>query len=233
MRSYAAGVLDVGAAVSFVGRELSARADPIAAVDMARYLKTEMPFYGVKTPDRAPIAAEMARRWVPETPRDYERLILALWRQPHREEKYLALGVAERHKRFVTLDSIPLYRRLIVEGAWWDLVDGVAANLVGGVLLRSRAEMTPVIRDWLEDKDMWLRRTAIISQLNHKAATDATLLFECCARRAHEKEFFIRKAIGWALRQYARTDPEAVRRFVNQHEHELSGLSKREALKHL
>jgi 3-methyladenine DNA glycosylase AlkD len=93
--------------------------------------------------------------------------------------------------------------------------------------------MTPLVRRWLDDEVMWLRRTAIISQLNHKAATDTALLFDGCAARAHETEFFIRKAIGWALRQYARTDPDAVRRFVRQHEKELSGLSKREALKHL
>lgn len=226
-------MLDVSAAVAFASRELAARAEPVAAADMARYLKTDMPFFGVKTPERKSISVELGRRWVPTTAREYERLVLALWREPQREHKWLALGVAERHKRFIDLPALPLYRRLIVEGAWWDLVDGVAANLIGKVLLDHRADLTPTIRDWLEDDCMWLRRTAIISQLNHKAATDVELLFECCAARAHETEFFIRKAIGWALRQYARTDPEAVRRFVHQHDGELSGLSKREALKHL
>ena len=223
----------MSAAVAFAARELEARADPDAAAAMARYLKTDMPFFGVKTPDRRPIAAELEQRWAPQTQRDYQRLILALWRQPHREEKYLALGVAERHRRFITVAAIPLYRRLIVDGAWWDLVDGVAANLVGGVLLTHRPEVTPLVRQWLDDDVMWLRRTAIISQLNHKAATDPALLFECCAQRAHDKDFFIRKAIGWALRQYARTDPEAVRRFVTQQGDRLSGLSRREAMKHL
>jgi 3-methyladenine DNA glycosylase AlkD len=226
-------VLDVDAAVSFVNRELAARADPATAVEMARYLKTDMPFYGVKTPDRKPIAADLARRWIPDTAADYERLVLALWHQPHREVKYLALGVAERQHRFITLEAVPLFRRLIVEGAWWDLVDGVAANLVGGVLLHERAAMTPLVRRWLDDEVMWLRRTTIISQLNHKAATDAALLFDGCAARAHETEFFIRKAIGWALRQYARTDPQAVRQFVEEQGEKLSGLSRREAMKHL
>ena len=230
---YAHRVLDVSSAVAFVAGALAAHADADAAVAMAAYLKTDMPFYGVTTPQRKPIAAELSKRWVPETPRDYQRLVLALWKQPHREEKYLALGVAERHRQFITLDAVALYHRLIVEGAWWDLVDGVAANLVGGAFLRHRTEMTPLIREWLDDEVMWLRRTAIISQLNHKAATDAELLFECCARRAHETEFFIRKAIGWALRQYARTDPEAVRRFVADQGDRLSGLSRREAMKHL
>jgi 3-methyladenine DNA glycosylase AlkD len=172
--------------------------------------------------------------------------------------------MASRHSRFITPAALPLYKRLIVEGAWWDLVDGVAGDLVGTVLLEHRDWTTPLLRRWLGDDDMWLRRTAIISQLNHKDATDAAFLFECCAARAHETEFFIRrrtsirapqgseaerrplglrsnrraidarrKAIGWALRQYARTDPAAVRRFVNQQGDALSGLSRREALKHL
>jgi 3-methyladenine DNA glycosylase AlkD len=147
--------------------------------------------------------------------------------------KYLAIGAAQRHRRFITPGAMPLYRRLIVEGAWWDLVDGVASDLVGTVLLDHRAATTPVLRRWLHHDDLWLRRSAIISQLNHKTATDAAFLFECCSARAHETEFFMRKAIGWALRQYARTDPEAVRRFVAEQGDKLSGLSRREALKHL
>lgn len=226
-------MLDVPGAVSYAQRELRALADPRAAVEMAKYLKTTMPFYGVKTPDRVPIAREMAGRWVPRTAAEYRDLVLALWSLPHREEKYLAISMAGRHSRFITPAALPLYKRLIVQGAWWDLVDGVAGDLVGTVLLDHRERTTPLLRRWLMDDDMWLRRTAIISQLNHKEATDAAFLFECCAARAHETEFFIRKAIGWALRQYARTDPAAVKRFVKEQGGRLSGLSRREALKHL
>jgi 3-methyladenine DNA glycosylase AlkD len=226
-------MVDVPAAIAFARRELRAHADAAAAPDMARYMKTSMPFYGVKTPDREPIVRELAERWPPQTAKDYRDLILGLWAQPHREEKYLAISLAQRHRRFITPTALPLYKRLIVEGAWWDLVDGVAGNLVGTVLLEHRDRTTPLLRKWLGDDDLWLRRTAIISQLTHKAATDAAFLFECCAARAHETEFFIRKAIGWALRQYARTDPAAVRHFVTQHGDALSGLSRREAVKHL
>jgi 3-methyladenine DNA glycosylase AlkD len=187
----------------------------------------------VKTPDRVPIARELAERWPPRTAAEYRGLVLGLWAGPQREKKYLALGAAGRHRRFMTPAALPLFRRLIVEGAWWDLVDGVAADLVGTVLREHRERITPIVRKWLHDDDMWLRRTAIISQLGHKDDTDAEFLFECCAARAHETEFFIRKAIGWALRQYARTDPAAVRRFVAAQGDKLSGLSRREALKHL
>jgi len=200
---------------------------------MARYMKTEMPFYGVQKAGRVPISRELIRGWAPATRSDYTALVRGLWALPHREEKYLALSVARAHSRFVTLSSTPLYRRLIVEGAWWDLVDEVATSLTGRVLLRQRDAMTPKIIKWLDHKDLWLRRVAIISQVGHKEDTDADLLFLACSSRAHETDFFIRKAIGWALRDYAWTDPDAVNSFVRAHQHELSGLSKREATKNL
>ena len=89
------------------------------------------------------------------------------------------------------------------------------------------------MRAWIDDRDLWLRRTSIICQVGHKESTDEGLLFDACASRLHEGEFFIRKAIGWALREYAKTDPDAVRAFVDNHRDEMSGLSIREAAKHL
>jgi 3-methyladenine DNA glycosylase AlkD len=194
-------------------------------------MKTEMPCYGVKKPERRPILRELTRRWPPHDRDEYEALVLELWNLEHREEKYLAIGVARHHEPFIEPASVPLYRRLIIEGAWWDFVDEIAANLIGRVLLQHRRGTTPMIRRWSSDPDMWLRRTAIISQLRHRDQTDASLLFECCRTCAHEKEFFIRKAIGWALRAYAKTNPKAVREFVAREQ--LSALSKREALKNL
>ena len=128
---------------------------------------------------------------------------------------------------------LPLYRRLIVEGAWWDLVDDVAIKLVGGALEAERHLVTPVVRAWITDTDMWLRRTSIICQVGHKAVTDTDLLADACVPNMADTEFFIRKAIGWALRDYARTDPEWVRDFVDAHRADMAGLSIREATKHL
>lgn len=227
------GPIDVDEAVAYAAGALSALADPTGAAGMAAYLKTAMPFYGVKTPQRVPIGREVSRRWPPSTPDDYARLVTAFWDRPHREMKYLAIGLAGRHASFVTGAALPLYQRMIVAGAWWDLVDGIASDLVGTVLRRERATTTPVIRRWIEDDDLWLRRTAIICQLGHKGETDTSLLFDACRARAHEPEFFIRKAIGWALRQYARTDPDAVRAFLAEQGDRLSPLSRREAAKHL
>jgi 3-methyladenine DNA glycosylase AlkD len=219
--------------VAFVAAELSARADPEAAAAMAKYMKTDMPFYGVKTPERNRIVREVVRRFPVASHRDYERAVTALWRLPHREEKYLAIDVARAYPAHIVFASVPLYRRMVTEGAWWDLVDGVAAGLIGKMALDEPDEMWPLLDQWVDDADLWLRRTAIIAQLRHKGATDEARLFRYCLARAHEREFFIRKAIGWALREYGKTAPEAVRRFVLDNCDVWSGLTYREATKHL
>jgi 3-methyladenine DNA glycosylase AlkD len=225
--------MDVDALTAFAATRLAAVADSAKAAPMAAYMKTDQPFYGVQKPGRTTIFNEMIDRFAPSDRDDYRSAVLALWGQPHREEQYLAIGYAKAFPRYITLSSVPLYRRLIVEGAWWDFVDDIATSLVGSVLRNQRDAMTPKIRAWIDDRDLWLRRTAIIDQLGHKEATDESLLFDACAARLGEQEFFIRKAIGWALRDYARTNPTAVRRFVLDHRGEMSGLSFREAAKHL
>jgi 3-methyladenine DNA glycosylase AlkD len=156
-----------------------------------------------------------------------------------REERYAALAVASHrsYRSYQDPATLPLYRHLVVSGAWWDLVDPVATRSIGGILGRHRNDVTPQIRDWSVDDDMWLRRTAILSQLHHKEETDLDLLREVIEANLegsrHGREFFVRKAIGWALRQHARVDPAWVGAFVEEHESLLSGLSRREALKHL
>jgi 3-methyladenine DNA glycosylase AlkD len=145
----------------FVSQSLAARADARNAAPMQAYMKTTMPFYGVKKPDRAPIEREMAKRYVPTTQKEYEAGVLALWGLAHREEKYCALAFAVRHKQFVAPASIPLYERLIREGQWWDLVDEVATHLVGRVLLSHRAEVKRTLYAWWKDEDVWVRRTVL------------------------------------------------------------------------
>ncbi|MEN8114744.1 MAG: DNA alkylation repair protein [Actinomycetota bacterium] len=225
--------MDAEALTALVAGRLAEAADPEKAGPMAAYMKTDMAFYGVQKAGRVPILREAVAAFPPSTRDEYRSAVLALWNQSHREEKYVAIGYAKSFPRFVSLSSVPLYRKMIVEGAWWDLVDGTAIDLVGGVLMKQREQMTPKIEVWIDDREMWLRRTAIIAQLGHKDQTDTGLLFEACQRRMHETEFFIRKAIGWALRDYARTDPDAVARFATKHRDQMSGLSYREATKHL
>jgi 3-methyladenine DNA glycosylase AlkD len=219
--------------VAWARDSLSELADPARAIPMAAYMKTSMPFYGVTSPQRRAIARELKRRFPPRTAGEYRSRVLALWQLPHREEKYLAIDYAQGFRSYITFEQVDLYQRLIAEGGWWDLVDPVAADLVGRVALIDRERMRPVLEGWIEDEDLWLRRAALLSQLRHQAATDREMLFGFCRRRAQDREFFIRKAIGWALRQYARTDPDGVRAFLAENQSLLSGLSRREASKHL
>lgn len=225
--------MDVDGLVDLAATRLRAEADPAKAALMAAYMKTDAPFYGVQKAGRVPVERELVSRYPAERRADYRQAVLALWTQPHREERYLAVAYGCSFPQYVTMSSIPLYRRMIVEGAWWDFVDAIAIHLVGQVLLHQRRSTTPKVVAWIEDPDLWLRRSSIIAQIGHKDATDTDLLFGACRRRMHEKEFFIRKAIGWALRDYAKTNPSEVREFLLTHRSGLSGLSFREAAKHL
>ena len=217
----------------YVTARLKKFADPARAPAMAAYMKTAQPFYGVPTPARATIMRETRDRFVPLDDKSYQRNVLALWNLPHREERYCAIAYARQHPQFITISALPLYERMIREGAWWDFVDEIAINLVGTVLGNSRAKTRPLIERWIDDPDMWIRRTALISHMKHKKETDAAQLFDHCLRRAGESEFFIRKAIGWALREYSKTDPRAVRAFLNKNRKRLSRLSFDEGSKHL
>lgn len=217
---------------------IRARFTPLAnaanAKAMAAYMKTDMPFFGIKTPERRAIVKQALKEHPIKLGSGYVAAIEALWHEPQREMKYAAIQVARSKIEFISFTSLPLYRRLIVEGAWWDFVDEVADHLVGRVVLLERAKTAKIMLKWIDDeKQMWLRRAAILCQLKHKKKTDEAMLFDFCLRRAHEQEFFIRKAIGWALRQHAYTNPKAVRAFLKQHRAKLAGLTLREAGKHL
>ena len=224
---------DIKALTAIAADRLAAVADADKAVAMAAYMKTDMAFYGVQKAGRTPVMREIGRDFPPATNEEYREAVRALWALPHREEKYLALGYARKFGDYVTGRNLDLYRRLITEGAWWDLVDETAVHLVGHVLRGRRDRTSSTIRSWNEDPDLWLRRTSIICQVGHKEDTDRQLLFAVCTPRLEEKDFFIRKAIGWALRDYAKTDPAAVRGYVTAHRAAMSGLSYREATKHL
>jgi 3-methyladenine DNA glycosylase AlkD len=219
--------------VDFVRSSLAARADPAKAAGMQAYMKTDMPFYGVQKPGRVAILRDIRSRFVPRAHPEYLESAAALWELPHREEKYLAQGFAVAFPQHVVPGSLPLYLRFIVEGAWWDFVDETATHMIRQLVIGHPEEIWPVIEGWAAGENMWLRRAAILCQVGAKTSTDSDRLFGFCAARAHESEFFIRKAIGWALRDYARTDPDAVARFVTVHRAELSPLSVREASKHI
>ena len=218
---------------AFVSGQLGAHADPAKAGPMAAYMKTAMPFYGVVKPERDRIAAAITARFPINDHDTYERAVTSLWDLSHREEKYLAIRMARLYADFVTPRSLALYKRLIQDGACWDCVDEIAIHLVGRVLYRHRSAVSPTLDAWIDDQDMWLRRTALLSQIHHKGDTDEERLFGYCRQTADETAFFIRKAIGWALRDYSAAAPERVLAFLRHNRGRLSGLSFREAARRL
>lgn len=217
----------------FTRRALRVHAEPARIPQMQAYLKTDQPFLGVMADGRVEVVREVDARFPAADVHENESQVAALWREPEREMQYVAVGLARRRRKVVGVASLGLYERMIREGAWWDLVDEIAMHLVGVAGLAEPDTIRTAMDAWIVDPDMWIRRTAIIFQNRHKAKTDEARLFRFCLASAHEKEFFIRKAIGWALRDYAKTSPEAVREFVEEHRERLSGLSIREATKHL
>ena len=122
-------------------------------------MKTDMPFYGVQKPDREPILKAIKKNFRPQSRQEYEKTILKLWKLPHREEKYLALGYACEFVSLATVDTMDLYERLVREGAWWDFVDVLAAHLVGRLHMTCRAEVAPMMDEWISDPDFWIRLT--------------------------------------------------------------------------
>jgi 3-methyladenine DNA glycosylase AlkD len=222
--------------VDRVRMALAARADPVRAPGMQAYMKSEMPYLGVTSTPMRDAVRELLPADRLGSFEDWRDTIVALWDEArYREERYAALALIGHpvSRQFRTLDALPLYAQLIVSGAWWDLVDGLATHEVGDLLKRYPQPMRQTMLDWSRDADPWLRRTSIICQVGFKTATDQALLYACIEPNLSERGFFLRKAIGWALREYAKTAPEAVRQYVAENESRLSGLSRRQALKHL
>nr|WP_202455986.1 DNA alkylation repair protein [Streptomyces sp. SID8367] len=209
-----------------------AAADPGRAARMRAYMKDVAPFLGLPSPERR----ELSRTVLRGTPSPDETALTALalrcWALPEREYAYFAVDCLRRHVRLLSPDFLPVARQLITTVPWWDTVDHLAAYVVGG-LVAADPRLTAAMDAWVEDDDLWVARTALLHQLRYRGATDADRLFAYCLRRAGHPNFFIRKAIGWALREYAKTDADAVRAFVAAHRDVLAPLSVREALKNV
>ncbi len=228
--------------VGAIRAALASAGDPDRAAGQQRYMKSAMPYRGLTSPElRALLRPLLADRSLAPASREaWEADVRALWDgAAYREERYAALALTGHRaaRGWQDPDTLGLYRYLVETGAWWDYVDVVAADRVGPILLRHRAVVTPVMRADAVDGHLWVRRTAILAQLKHREQTDLELLSDVIDANLEGstfgQEFFVRKAIGWALRQHARVDPQWVRTFVDSRGDRLSGLSRREALKHL
>jgi 3-methyladenine DNA glycosylase AlkD len=220
--------------VAAVRDGLAALGDPVKAAQMQAYMKSTMPFRGVPTPPRRNLMKRLFDAGPPRDRLTWEATVRALWDEAgFREERYAAIDLCGHRsaRAWQDVETMPLYEYLIVTGAWWDHVDAVAIHFVGALLRADPKRVTPTIRRWSTAPDRWLRRSAIIVQNGSRRVTDTRLLAEVIAVNLGDGDFFIRKGIGWALREYAKTDGDWVRAFVAGHE--LSPLSRREATRHL
>jgi 3-methyladenine DNA glycosylase AlkD len=215
-------------------------ADPARAPAMQAYMKSAMPFRGVSAVPLRRICRAVLDHHRLADRATWERAVRLLWDDAaYREERYAAIALTGHrlYRGFQDAATLDLYFHLVVTGGWWDLVDGVAANRVGPTLRADPQTVTPIIRAWARDEDLWVRRTAVLCQLRSKDDTDTALLDEVLAANLegsrHGHDFFIRKAVGWALRDFARTDPAWVASFVEVHADQMSDLTRREALKRL
>ncbi|QIX28257.1 DNA alkylation repair protein [Nocardioides sp. JQ2195] len=232
---------------SLVRQGIAGAAEPTRAASMRAYMKSTMPYRGVSAVPLARLLKETYAAWVLPDEESWREAVLLLWDGAEfREERYAATSLAGHrlYREHQQVHTLELYRHLVETGAWWDHVDGIASHLVRDILVAHRDEVTGLMREWAVDDHLWTRRTAIICQLGLKDRLDRVLLTHAidanldgstrtrAAESPHGREFFIRKAIGWALRDHFRTDPDWVRGFVAARGTRLSGLSRREALKH-
>lgn len=225
-----------GAAADFDYRLLQAELEAVAvaadAEPMRAYMKDRFAFLGVKTPARRDVSRSFVAAGGDVDPSELPEIAARLWEYDYREYQQIGCDLLKRWRRRLEPDAIGTLEQLITTKSWWDTVDVLAAHVVGTLVSR-HDELLDVMDDWICDNDLWLVRSAILHQLFYKDSTDTDRLFGYAERQMGHDDFFIRKAIGWALRQYARTDASAVITFVAEHENALSGLTKREALKHI
>ncbi|MEQ1876684.1 MAG: DNA alkylation repair protein [Bdellovibrionia bacterium] len=211
-------------------------ADPKKAPGMQAYMKSIMPYYGVQSPYFKALCREIWPELIYRSKAEWTRDVRLVWDQAKfREERYGALALCA-HKMslpFQDVEAMKLYEYLIVSGQWWDFVDDIASHRVGYILESEPTAMKKMMLKWSRDENMWKRRTSIICQLGFKADTDLKLLYACIEPSLGSKEFFLQKAIGWALRQYAWTDAKEIKKFVKKNQERLAPLSRREALKNV
>jgi 3-methyladenine DNA glycosylase AlkD len=203
---------------------------------MQAYMKSELPFLGVQLTPLREAARDAFRGRRLASFEAWRDTVLALWRGArYREERYAALELAgaKAYAEYRTPAALPLYEELVVTGAWWDYVDWIATRHLRELHERFPDEAREAILEWSRDPNLWKRRAAIISQIGLKDRTDPELLATTIEGSIDDCDFFARKAIGWALREYSKTDGDWVRRYLAENEERLSPLSRREAIKWL
>jgi len=203
------------------------------AVSMQKYMKNKFKFFGIKSTLRRELSKDFLKK---EDLPDFENIgviVRELWSLPQRELQYFAMELLFKYSKVLQEDDYKLFEFMIINKSWWDTVDFIAAKIVGSHFLMYPTLRGAISKKWINADDIWLNRTGILFQLKYKGKTNEEMLYSYILQHSNSSEFFIRKAIGWSLREYSKTDSESVTKFVQINENQLSSLSIREALKHI
>ena len=206
-------------------------ADTAQAEPMARYMRNKFDFYGIKAPRRRELFKNFISTFGLPAVEQLDIVLRDLWLQPQREYQHWGLDLLQKFQKQVEPGFVRMLEHLIVTKSWWDTVDALAVHPVGTHFARFPQVRAEYLQRWHSADNFWLRRTTLLFQLRYKTETDNALLFTLIRENCESNEFFIQKAIGWALREYSKTNAAAVNRFAK--DTELAALSKREALKWL
>jgi 3-methyladenine DNA glycosylase AlkD len=215
-----------------LGEIYPAAADPVRAAGVRAYMRDQFEHFGITNPRLRELNRDVLAGLGPPAEADLVAVALGCWAKPEREYQYFACTYLRKNVGVGSPSLLSTVRRLITTKSWWDTVDTLAAHTVGP-LVAAHPSLVDAMDAWINDGNMWVARTAILHQLRYKERTDAERLFGYCTAQAAHKDFFIRKAIGWALREYAYTDPNAVRAYLEAHRAILAPLSVREASRHI
>ncbi|MCA1055020.1 DNA alkylation repair protein [Rossellomorea aquimaris] len=196
---------------------------------MEQYMRNQFAFFGIKTPERTVVIREFLKENGKPPVEELPDIVRSLWKEPQRECQYAAMNLMDKQARYLTREHLPLMEEIILAKSWWDTIDHISPHLVGRIHEKENAD--DYLEKWVRAEDFWLNRTAILHQLRYKDKTDQERLFRYILMHNESKEFFIQKAIGWALREYSKTNPDAVQNFIERES--LAPLSKREGLKHI
>lgn len=219
-------------AISTLQEVFAEHANPADAVIMQGYMKDVAPFYGIKAGPRRALQKEVWKdHYLPHPGAEMAAFAVDLFALSQRELHYAAIEALQASSKQWTGEELPLFEALLRTKSWWDTVDTISTKLIAPFFQKFPQQMLITARRWNRDESMWVRRASVIFQIPYKNETDESLLFENVRNCAHEKEFFIRKGIGWALSEYAKTAPETVQGFVASES--LSALSKREATRRI
>jgi len=204
-------------------------ANPSIAAGAKAYMRNRSEFYGIASPLRKLILKDFLSKAGYPPYADIEDLVKYAWDQPQREWQYAAMDITEKSLKKADKNMIELAEWMIRNKPWWDTVDFIAPNIAGALFIKFPEIKMQSIDKWMQSDHLWLQRSCLIHQLLYNKTADRALLFNLCEQLSGHPDFFIRKAIGWSLRQYSKAYPEAVIEFVNTHK--MSNLSRKEALK--